>query len=189
MSFSIRAFCCGAATALLLSLPAQATVFVTTLSGANEVPANSSTATGSATVVLDGNMLTVDVQFSGLTAPSSAGHIHCCTPPGENRPVAVGFNDGFPSATSGSFSDTYDLLDASIYTAAFLDGGTAAQARDKLIAALFATTAYVNVHNSVFPGGEIRGQLREVPEPFAAGLFAVGLVGAALLRRRMLRAS
>jgi hypothetical protein len=185
MSFSLRKLCMGAAAAILFALPAHATVFVTTLSGANEFPPTGSTATGSATVVVEGNLMTVDVSWSGLVAAASAGHIHCCmTPSAPNQPVAVGFSDGFVNATSGTFHDTYDLLDSSIYTSTFLAGGTAAQARDRLIAAMFASTAYVNIHNSVFPGGEIRGQLREVPEPMAAGLLLLGLAGAAAVRRR-----
>lgn len=184
MSFSLRALMMGAAAVLFLTLPAHATVFFTSLAGTNEVPPNMSTASGTAYVTLDGNLLTVDVDFTGLSAPASAAHIHCCTPPGANRPVAVGFDAGFPNATSGSYTHVFNLLDASIYTATFLGGGTADMARMTLVNALFAGTAYVNIHNSIFPGGEIRGQLREVPEPMSLGLLGLGLLGAAAFRRR-----
>ena len=35
---------------------------------------------------------------------------------------------------------------------------------------------YVNIHDAVFPGGEIRGQLQMVPEPasLAMGVLAAG---------------
>jgi hypothetical protein len=189
MSFSLRSLCMAAAAAILFALPAHATVFMTTLSGANEFPANSSTATGSATVVVDGNLMTVDVTFSGLTTTASAAHIHCCTGPGANRPVAVDFHAGFPHTLSGAYHATFNLTDASIYTTGFLAGETSVQAQARLMAAFFAGTAYVNIHNSTFPGGEIRGQLREVPEPFAASLLALGLIGAAAVRRRRLAAA
>src|SRR3954451_17599696 len=78
------------------------------LLGSNEVPANPSTATGSATLTLDGNMLTVSVTFSGLIGgPAQAAHIHCCTAPGTNTAVAVPFPN-FPAATSGTYTQTFD---------------------------------------------------------------------------------
>ena len=73
------------ATGLALTL-----TYDTTLSGANEFPANSSTAIGSAVVVLDttAHTLQVDIVFSGLLAPTIAAHIHCCVSPSAPTPTA-----------------------------------------------------------------------------------------------------
>ena len=164
--------------------------FHTSLSGLNEVPPNASPATGFADVVIDPvlNILKIDVTFSGLSAPASAAHIHCClaSPFGPGSViVAVPFT-GFPSATSGTYSNTVDLTLAATYNGAFITahGGTAALAEAALLAAIGSNETYVNIHNSVFPPGEIRGILVAVPEPITLSLFGAGLIGAAALRRR-----
>ena len=88
-------------------------IYVATLTGGSEVPPTGSPATGNALLTLNGNLLQVSVSFSGLTGGSaSAAHIHCCTPPGTNTGVAIPFG-GFPSATSGSYSNTFDLTPGS----------------------------------------------------------------------------
>ena len=140
---------------------------------------NLSPASGFITVTVIADMLTVDLSFSGLTGGvAAAGHIHCCVPVGTNIGVAVGFT-GLPAATSGTYVHTFDLLDPTIYTAAFLGsgGGTAAGAEAALIAGLDAHQAYSNLHNATLPGGEIRGNLAAAPEPSLALLLAAGTLG------------
>jgi hypothetical protein len=167
--------------ALLLSVSARAAVYDAGLDGLHEVPPNASPATGFITVTVVSNSLTVDISWTGLIGgPAFAAHIHCCTAPGTNTGVAVGFT-GFPATTSGAYLHTFDLLDSAIYTPTFLtaSGGTAAGAEAALIAGLNAGTAYSNIHNATFSGGEIRGNLAAVPEPSTAILLMAGLLAAA----------
>ncbi len=150
---------------------ADTITFTAVLSGANEVPARTTNATGMATLVVDTvtGRATLSVSFSGLTTGLTGAHIHCCAGPTANAGVLIDFGSQFTAgATSGSFTNFSFTL-------------TAQQIND-----LRNGLMYVNIHSSTYPGGEIRGQLYAVPEPGTLMLLGAGLlsVATALKKRR-----
>ena len=75
------------------------------------------------------------------------------------------------------------------YEPAFLSGhgGTASSAESALIDAINANEAYVNIHTTLYPNGEIRGWLvaaPPVPETAEWSMLAVGLAGLMWMSRR-----
>jgi len=160
------------------------------LSGAKEDPANGSPATGWTTVLIDDvtNMMTVNATFSGLAGTSTASHIHCCTPLPGTAGVATSLPT-FPTfplgVTSGTYTETFDLLNSSTYNATFISthGGSVDSARLAFLAGLATDHAYLNIHTTAFPGGEIRGFLSEVPEPDSIALLGLGAAALVVLRR------
>jgi hypothetical protein len=62
--------------------------------------------------------------------------------------------------------------------------GSVANAETALLAGLSGGESYLNIHSSVFGGGEIRGFLAPVPEPSSVVLLAalVGLLAIIRLR-------
>jgi len=142
---SILTYGLGGAGAALLAMTSRSqaatTTFKADLKGSSEVPSNTTSGTGSATVTLDSatNAITWNVTFSGLTGPATAAHIHGPAPVGKNAGVLVWLSTKGKTATS-PLSGSGKL--------------TAAQASD-----LMNGLCYVNVHTSANPGGEIRGQL------------------------------
>lgn len=182
------------AVASLVGGTAQASpiLYTTQLLGANENPPNASPGTGTASVIIDtsAHLLTVEVVFAGLTAPTTVAHVHCCVDPPGIAGVAT-FPGTFPGFPAGVLSGTYGpaswaLNDPASYTTAFLAaaGGTATAAEAALAAGLAAGQAYVNVHTTAFPSGEIRGFLAAVPEPATLSLFGLGLSLLAMRIRR-----
>ncbi|MES2705273.1 MAG: CHRD domain-containing protein [Verrucomicrobiota bacterium] len=175
---------------------AQASIwnFTLDLAGANESPPVVSAGTGSGTVSIDDVAFTLqlDVTFSGLTGTTTATHIHAATavPFAGNAGVATTTPTftGFPSGvSSGSYSQLFDMTLASSYNATYItnNGGTTASAFAALLAAANNGQAYLNIHTSTSPGGEIRGFVTPVPETGSSGLLLLGAAGCGLFRRRV----
>ncbi|WP_207491609.1 CHRD domain-containing protein [Aridibaculum aurantiacum] len=142
---------------LCISSFSQFRYFYGVLSGANEVPPNSSTASGVVLAIYNTNnrMLEVYGNYNGLTSTISGSHIHLGAA-GTNGGVIVGLaNTG---GTSGTLSGS-GVLTASDETQ------------------LLAGNTYANVHSTTFPGGEIRSQLVEATN-FMSFFFNARLQGA-----------
>ena len=144
----------------------NAQIYTALLSGPAEAPPNNSPGTGWAKVTLTGTSMSVETSFSGLLSPVSISHIHATTalPLTGTAGVATPLPSfpGFPSAvTSGTYDMTFDMTLASSYSAGFLsaNGGTPASAFIAFKSALDNSRSYLNIHTTMFPGGEIRGFL------------------------------
>lgn len=116
--------------------------FNATFSGANEVPPNASTATGSIVGVYNDvtNTIFYTITFSGMSSNTNNAHFHGPAAPGVSAGVLIG-HAGFPlGVTSGTYSKS-DILTNTQET--------------QLLAGLL----YSNIHTTTFPGGELRAQI------------------------------
>ncbi len=156
---------------------AALTSYVATLSGANESPANPSTGTGFAQVDIDdvAHTMHISVVFSGLLGTTTASHIHCATTVAGAGTAGVATTTptfaGFPgSVTAGTYDNTLDLTSATSYNPSFVTahGGTTAGAEAFLVQGIVDGKAYLNIHTSVYAGGEIRGFLTPQATPTSA---------------------
>ncbi|MEB3309621.1 MAG: PEP-CTERM sorting domain-containing protein [Snowella sp.] len=141
--------------------------FSANLTGSQETIPNASTATGFGSVLLNNaeNLITVNLSWTGLTAPASAAHIHGPALQGSNAPVLFGFT-GVPNAITGQIpQQSFSITPTQVN---YLKTGQ----------------LYFNIHNSVFPPGEIRGQIQQVPEPMTLlGSMAAIAFGSRLNRK------
>jgi len=177
---------------------AHTAIFTAHLTGLAESPSNASLATGTAFVTLDLDLVTMRVQinFKGLTGITTAANIHA--PPAVPFAGTAGIATqtpsfaGFPlGVTNGTYDHTFDLALASTYNPDFItsSGGLISDALNHLDFAMDDSKAYVNIHTTAFPDGEIRGFLVETPsisapEPTSFVLMSLGATTFIVQRRR-----
>ncbi len=149
---------------------ASAQSFIANLTGAQD-GGGARQGSGTVNLTLSGTNLTLSGSFSGISAPATAGHIHGPGAVGVNAPVIydlVSLGVLSFSGTSGTYNGTIHLGPLANFPAY-----TLAQQITDLDNSLW----YLNVHDSTFPGGEIRGQIVPVPEPSILGLLGLGAAG------------
>ncbi len=106
------------------------------LSDDQEVPPASSSALGGGSfrIDTDANTLEYEITFTGLRTAETAAHIHGYADPGASAGVVHALPAGNPKTGTWNYPESDE-------------------------ANILAGRAYVNVHSSTFPGGEIRGQI------------------------------
>ena len=147
--------------------PNQRPVFHISLDGYQEVPPLSTTGQGFVTLHVspDGQSLGYALRYSGLVGDVAQAHIHfgrpainggimvfLCTNLGNGpagTPACPGPHDGEVSGT----------LDAADVVAGAASQGIAAGEFAEVLATLRNRAAYANVHSTLFPAGEIRGNI------------------------------
>jgi CHRD domain/PEP-CTERM motif len=171
----LNLFALSLCATVCLAGKAQATLlsFHANLDGTQEVPAVSTSASGSADLTLDDSTGAVTItsgSYSGL-ATSAAKKIQLFDGAfGTNGTLILPlFTDNNPGATTGTFSGGPTLNAGQITD--MVNGNT-----------------YINIVDlSHTPTGEIRGQLLAVPEPSTMALGAIGLCSFLVARQRMRR--
>ena len=133
--------------------------FVAVQSGAEEVPPVATQGRGTAVFSLspDGTELSFRL-ITANVANITQAHIHLA-PRGVNGPIVVFLFGLVPAGVSstGVLATGTIVQSDLIPRPAIGFGGTMAE----LVAELRSGGAYVNVHTLAFPGGEVRGQVRE----------------------------
>lgn len=111
------------------------------LDGAQQSPPVTTKGKGAADLIYDtdSKKLSWTVEYSGLSGPAAAGHIHGPAAKGANADVAIPFEGDLASPFKGEAT----LTDAQAQQ--LLDG-----------------QMYVNIHTAAHKGGEIRGQIEEM---------------------------
>lgn len=132
------------------------------LTGAAEVPAVETQARGQATFQLspDGTELSYRLIVANIEDVLMS-HIHMA-PAGVNGGVVAWLYPAGPppQLIEGRFSG---VLATGTVTAADLTGALEGESLDALVEALNTGNAYVNVHTTANPGGEVRGQISGGP--------------------------
>lgn len=142
------------------SLHSGADVFYARLSGFHEVPPVLTDARGTFTARVSEDETTIEYEltYENLSTPAVAAHLHFGQP-GVNGAIfsfLCGGNDkGDCPGTGGAMTGTIQAEDIIEVPAQGLASGDMAGALRIIRSGL----AYVNVHSTAFPSGEIRGQV------------------------------
>jgi hypothetical protein len=132
-----------------------------TLRGLDQVPPIQTAATGTLRATYDEarQQITFTIEYRNLTAPPTEAHIHFAPTKVNGGVIAVfcggGGQPACPATTSGRITGTITVANLVAVPAQGITAGDFAG----LSLALRTGNAYVNVHNTTFPEGEIRGQI------------------------------
>jgi len=115
----------------------QVVSVVVPIDGQQEVPPSASTGAGIGLISIDklSDALSYDFRMAGLSGPETAAHIHGFAPPGTNGGVLVALPLGNRKLGVWSYAAADEPQ-------------------------VLAGETYFNAHTTVFPAGEIRGQIR-----------------------------
>jgi CHRD domain len=152
-SFIVFAMLAMAATNSFINSVSAQQQFTAKLSGKNEVPVESSPATGIAlfTVSPDGTTLRYVLNVTGITGVTAA-HIHAGASAQNGPVVATLFSQPATGKVNG-------LLSKGNITASNLTGSLAGKQLSDLVNLIKSGNTYVNIHTTQNPKGEVRGQL------------------------------
>jgi hypothetical protein len=131
----VRASCAVLALAALSAVASAQTIALrASLDGAQTVPSNGSPATGTASMTVVAQWLTIDLTLNGLTGAETEAHIHGPALAGANGPIKMILPLGNKKIGNFivPFADVGNLLDGKMY---------------------------IDIHSSAFPACEIRGQI------------------------------
>ena len=144
--------------------------FISNMNGANEVPALTNNAVGTATYKLVGpQTMNYEVVASGLTGTWTGLHIHatCCNAAG-GAGVIVNLCPASANCSisaTGTFATTGTFTGANIQSATWGTALTEQQKFDSLLVLMRKGEggAYTNIHTSVNTGGQARGPIAVKP--------------------------
>ncbi len=180
----------GAAVATALAVGGES--LSVNLTGYEEVPSVSSPATATFTADIAGDESAIGwkLTYSGLVGSVQQAHIHfgqkavnggisvfLCTNLG-NGPVGIQPCPAPPAEVSGTIvaADVSPNIPA---TAAARNQGIDTGELGELMDAIDAGVAYVNIHSTTWPGGEVRAQLKPGPAGPPGPIGPAGQAGAA----------